>query len=239
MPIVPDILQDPIVVAALRKKEEFALKWGILKDLLASSRPQKSVDAIIVFSRSHEPDGQGLLELAIQLWENSPFVTILINGSDGRSKKDAAVKAWPGWLDYNLRLIKSVPALFIMKSTPALDTQHEAVEFVKVIAEKKWTNVAVINLVTHLPRCMNNMLCELRKLGLDKKVKMFPAAPTSTDYLVEVNGQQGSPPQKRVRQCAGEFARMQSYPVEYPENFVNIDMLISYLVKLRGDYDNP
>lgn len=101
--------------------EKMCFELGTVKDLLATSRPTKPVDAVIVYSRglqdpetNERGDDEGLLETAAS-FVPSMAPRIVINGGDGGSKKDPNIPAWPGVKDYRLRLRQlGVEAVFFI-----------------------------------------------------------------------------------------------------------------------------
>ena len=216
------------------------LELCIVKDLLATSRPAKPVDAVIVYSRglqdpnaNERGDDEELLETAVSFVPDFASL-VVINGSNGASKRDQNIRAWPGADDYCRRFMH-LGIMNIITSMPATDTRDEAVKFTDLIVSHEWKRVIVVNQQHYLLRAMLGALSELYKRNLHDSVKLFPVAPTSLHWQRKVFGTQGSSPTPRINQCEPELRKVLEYPVLYPENFVPIRMLIDHLIRLNDE----
>ncbi len=207
--------------------------WYEVLCLIHSSRPQTPVDAIVVHSRSHGRDGDGLLELVGECIPRLESV-VVINGGDGKSLKDPNHKAWPGKEEYLQRLAElGISREKIILSESASHTREESEMFARAIKEKGWNRVAVANHGHCLLRAMLGWLSEIEKLKLT--VKLFPVAPTSLNWRIQVHGQQGSKPAQRLIQCRGELERILQYQTQYPDKFVSVETLVQYLADINRD----
>ena len=213
------------------------LRWFELMSLITSTRPQGSLDAVVVHARSHGRDGEGLLELVTQVASNYRC-RIAVNGSNGdaHNPKFPGQKAWEGADKYleNLTALGG-DDLRIFFSRPATNTRDEAMVFGEMVQNHGWKRVGVANLGHCLPRAMLGWVNEIEQRKLSD-VKLFPFAPTSINWKIAVNGQQGSEPAPRIGQCEEELKRILSYPTSpYASRFVSVERLIEYLVNLNTD----
>jgi hypothetical protein len=206
--------------------------WFETLCLLHSSRPQEPVDAVVIHSRSHERDGDGLLEVAAELIHAKMAKKIVINGSNGESLKDPAHKAWPGRDAYEKQLGR-LGIFDVMLSRAARHTREESEMFAEVIENMGWKSVVVVNLGHCLPRAMCGWLNEIGPTKRNLPVKLYPIAPVSLNWKVMVHGQQGIEKAPRIDQCRGELERLLRYQKKYSHNFVPLSTLVNYLLKLN------
>lgn len=211
------------------------LQLFTVSQLLPTCAPTEPVEAVFVYSRSHEPDGRGLLETAVSLCRQGlNRGPIVVNGGTGVGC-DGVTPAWPGRTAYLERLkILDGSAEVLTTRVGGLHTREESIELFDMIEKHGWKRVAVVNTVHYMLRTMLGVLSEVnkRKVPIDS-IRIFPVCANPVDWLELTSGSQGRPSKPRIVQCEEELSRICYYFEKFPDNYVSINELIDYLTHLN------
>jgi uncharacterized SAM-binding protein YcdF (DUF218 family) len=179
--------------------------------------PLLKADAIVVCCGE---DGIERSKVAVQLvrQEGAPFI-VLSGGVEGDSLKGAVSCQ-------SFVMGQGVSPTRIIVEKESTNTREQAVNVVKIAAEKEWRRLLIVASPYHAPRAMLTFLKALQEVGKEKEIQLI-AVPAS--HLAWWKSPEGNK-RTRLELLSGEMGKI----AMYPEHISTYSDGLSYLHEWEG-----